>query len=57
MPNQPQATPARISAGRLAPYAPNEARATTGNGMPYFVPAWLIEQHRDQHDDVGQERS
>ena len=42
MPNQPQATPARMSAGRLAPNTPNEARAKTGNGMPYLVPAWLL---------------
>ncbi len=42
MPNQPHATPARIRAGRLAPNTPNEARAKTGNGMPYLVPAWLL---------------
>ena len=42
MPNQPQATPARIRAGRFAPNTPNEARAKTGNGMPYLVPAWLL---------------
>jgi hypothetical protein len=42
MPNQPQATKARISAGRLAPYVPNDARAMTGYGIPYLVPAWLI---------------
>ena len=42
MPNQPQATPARMRAGRLAPQTPNEARETTGYGMPYLVPAWLI---------------
>ena len=30
MPNQPQATPARSSAGRFAPKTPNEARAKTG---------------------------
>ena len=48
MPNQPQATPARIRAGRLAPKTPNDARAKTGYGMPYFVPAWLFEEHRHQ---------
>ena len=42
MPNQPQATPARRSAGRLAPQTPKEARATTGYGIPYFVPEWLM---------------
>ena len=42
MPNQPQATPARMRAGRLAPTVPNEARAKTGNGIPYLVPAWLL---------------
>ena len=38
MPNQPQATSARISAGRFDPIVPYAARAKTGNGMPYFVP-------------------
>ena len=38
MPNQPQATMARISAGRFDPIVPYAARAKTGNGMPYFVP-------------------
>ena len=42
MPNQPQATPARMRAGRLAPKTPNDARAKTGYGMPYLVPAWLF---------------
>ncbi len=39
MPNQPQATAARIIAGMLAPRSPKEARASTGNGMPYLGPA------------------
>src|SRR3954466_8018290 len=39
MPNQPQATAARISAGMLAPRSPKEARARTGKGMPYLGPA------------------
>jgi hypothetical protein len=34
MPNQTQATIARMTAGRLAPRRPKEARAKTGNGMP-----------------------
>jgi hypothetical protein len=34
MPNQPQATTARRTAGTFAPRVPNEARAKTGNGMP-----------------------
>src|SRR5450759_422259 len=38
MPNQPQATRARISAGTLDPSVPYAARANTGNGMPYLVP-------------------
>ena len=42
MPNQPQAMTARSRAARLAPRSPNGARANTGNGMPYFVPAWLL---------------
>src|SRR5438552_11323491 len=42
MPNQPQATSARMSAGRFEPMVPYEARAKTGNGMPYFVPGWEL---------------
>ncbi len=38
MPNHPQATIARISAGRFEPIVPYAARANTGNGIPYFVP-------------------
>src|SRR5580765_9025573 len=38
MPNQPQATSARISAGTFEPSVPYAARAKTGKGMPYFVP-------------------
>jgi hypothetical protein len=38
IPNQPQATRARINAGRFEPIVPYAARAKTGNGMPYFVP-------------------
>src|SRR5436190_2645007 len=38
MPNHPQATSARISAGTFDPSVPYAARANTGNGMPYFVP-------------------
>ncbi len=26
----------------LAPTVPKAERAKTGNGMPYFVPAWLL---------------
>ncbi len=39
MPNQPHATNARTTAGRLAPRMPKEARAKTGKGMPYLGPA------------------
>jgi hypothetical protein len=42
MPNHPQATSARKIAGTFEPFTPNEARANTGNGMPYFVPAWAL---------------
>ena len=42
MPNQPHATSARSSAGTFAPRVPNAARQNTGNGMPYFVPAWAL---------------
>src|SRR5262252_7216325 len=40
MPNHPQATKARSSAGTLAPRMPKAGRQYTGNGMPYLVPAW-----------------
>jgi hypothetical protein len=39
MPNQPHATTPRRSAGTFDPRVPNEARASTGKGMPYRVPA------------------
>src|SRR5688572_7497140 len=42
MPNQPQATSARSSAGTLAPRMPKDGRQYTGNGMPYLVPAWAL---------------
>src|SRR5437868_5207984 len=42
MPNQPQATNARSNAGTFAPSKPNDDRQYTGNGMPYFVPAWAL---------------
>ena len=42
MPNQPQATAARSIAATLAPRTPNEARHSTGNEMPYRVPAWAF---------------
>ncbi len=38
MPNQPQATSARISAGTFEPTMPKDERSRTGNGMPYLVP-------------------
>src|SRR5690242_13864405 len=42
MPNHPQATMARMSAGRFEPNEPYAARAKTGKGMPYFVPGWEL---------------
>ena len=42
MPNQPQATSARSTAGMLAPRTPKEARTKTGNGMPYLAPACAL---------------
>ena len=42
MPNQPQATKARSSAGTLAPRTPNAALHSTGNDTPYLVPAWAF---------------
>src|SRR5438093_13761978 len=42
IPNRPHATNARNIAGMFAPNVPNDARANTGNGMPYFVPAWAL---------------
>ena len=38
MENQPHATRPRSTAGRLAPFTPNDARASTGNGTPYRGP-------------------
>ena len=42
MPNQPHATTPRRSAGTFDPRTPNDARASTGNGMPNRVPACAI---------------
>src|SRR5215471_91969 len=42
MPNQPQATSARRTAGTFAPRTPKEARTNTGNGIPYRAPAWAL---------------
>ena len=42
MPNQPQATSARRTAGTFAPRTPKLARHSTGNEMPYFVPACAL---------------
>ena len=39
MPNQPQATSARAMAATFAPRMPKLDRTSTGNGIPYFVPA------------------
>src|SRR5216117_3604375 len=39
MPNHPHATTARRIAGTFEPSTPKGARASTGNGIPYFVPA------------------
>ena len=42
MPNHPQATSARSIAGICAPFVPKADRASTGKGMPYFVPGWAL---------------
>ena len=42
MPNQPQATSPRSSEGMWAPWMPKLARASTGKGTPYLVPAWPL---------------
>src|SRR5580700_8065694 len=42
IPNHPQATKARSIAGRFAPRVPKLARTNTGNGIPYFAPAWAF---------------
>jgi len=42
MPNHPQATSARNTAGTFAPSTPNDARANTGKGIPYLAPAWAL---------------
>ena len=38
MPNHPQATSARISAGTFEPMMPKDERSMTGKGMPNLVP-------------------
>ena len=38
MPNQPHPTSARKNTGTLDPFVPNDARAMTGKGAPYFTP-------------------
>ena len=38
IPNHPQATSARKTAATFAPSTPNDARARTGKGTPYFAP-------------------
>src|ERR1035437_7879285 len=42
MPNHPQATSARSTAGMLAPRTPKEARTNTAKGMPYLAPACAL---------------
>ena len=42
IPNHPQATRARSTAGTFAPRTPNDARTNTGNGMPYLAPACAL---------------
>src|SRR5688572_3435690 len=42
MPNHPQATMARMMAGRFEPTVPYAARAKMGKGMPYLVPGWEL---------------
>ena len=42
IPNQPHATMARKIAGTFAPRTPNDERTSTGNGMPYLVPACAL---------------
>ncbi len=53
MPNQPQATRARKTAGTFAPRTPKEARTKTGNGMPYFAPAWALSSMGIENDQVA----
>ena len=55
MPNQPQATSARISAGRFDPSVPYAARANTGNGMPYFVPGCEFSRIGIEDDGVAEQ--
>src|SRR5262249_23231442 len=42
MPNQPQATIARSTAGMLAPFVPKDDRQRTGKETPSFVPACAL---------------
>ena len=55
MPNQPQATSARISAGTFEPSVPYAARANTGNGMPYFVPGCELSRIGIEDDRVAEQ--
>ena len=43
-----------MSAGTFEPRMPKDARASTGNGMPYRVPACAIEHHRHADDQVAE---
>lgn len=42
IPYHPQPTRARSSVGTWAPRIPNDDRARTGKGTPYFVPGWPV---------------
>ena len=42
IPNHPQATTARSTAGTLAPRTPKAARQSTGKEIPYLVPACAL---------------
>ncbi len=55
MPNQPQATRARSSAGTLAPRMPNGGPAVDGERDAVLRAGVGVEDHRDQDDDVAEE--
>ena len=54
MPNQPQATSARSSAGTLAPRMPNDGPAVHGKRNAVLRARVGIEHHRHEHDHIAE---
>ena len=55
MPNQPQATSARSTAGMLAPRTPNEARTKTGKRNAVLGAGVRVQHHRHEDDQVAEQ--